>query len=88
MVTFRTSIWRFSETGTLTLRVGNLASSAMTLELFRFFLLKKFNIVMDLHDLQIFFLKKMFHYFHISQFYTPTKKKGLLNQKKKILKPK
>ena len=25
----------------------------------------------------------MFHYFHISQFYTPTKKRGLLNQKQK-----
>ena len=88
MVTFRTSIWRFSETGTLTLRVGNLASSAMTLELFRFFLLKKFNIVMDLHDLQIFFLKKMSHNFHISQFYTPTKKKRNSQPKKKNLKPK
>ena len=30
----------------------------------------------------------MFHYFHILQFYTPTKKRGLLNQKQKKKKSK
>ena len=69
-VTFGTSVWRFSETRTSTdstLGVGNLASSAMTSELFGFFLLKKFNIVVDLHMIyKLKKKKKVSHYFHNS----------------------
>ena len=48
------------------------------------FFLKKFNIVVDL--LMIYKLKKkkkLFHYFYISQFYTPTKKRDFSTKKKK-----
>ena len=81
MVTFGTSVWRFSETRTSTLGVSNLASSAMTLELFTFFLLKK--IILQWTYSRSTNFKKKFNYFHISQFYTPTKKREFSTKKKK-----
>ena len=88
MVTFGTSVWRFSEIGTSMLGVGNLASSAMTSELFRFFLLKKFNIVVDL--LMIYKFKKKKKCFIISIFCSSIHqlKKGTSQPKKKKSKTK
>ena len=91
-VTFGTSVWRFSETGTSmdsTLGVGNLASSAMTSELFGFFLLKKFNIVVDL--LMIYKLKKKKKFLIISIIRSSIhqlKKRNFSTEKKKKYKTK